>query len=93
MTFIDKDSTLHQAEVEAESLYEAAVRGIRALRADDWSNEGSYWTGCFEIVVKAPEVKHKVFAKELHAFLGRTGGSPREITARQKLKEILDSRE
>lgn len=90
MSFLDRDNTIHQVEVEAESLYEAAVRGIRELRNDHWSNEGSYWTGCFEIVIRAPEVKHRVLAKDLQSFLERTGGIPREITARHKLKEVLN---
>ena len=36
MSFTDVRGIRHTAEVEAESLYEAAVQGIRRLNQDPW---------------------------------------------------------
>ena len=87
--FADREGVHHEVEVQAESLFEAAALALRGFGADDWSAEGVHWTGVLEIVVQPPAVKHKVLLEKFHAFLNGKGGSPRDVTTRQKLNEIM----
>lgn len=84
------DGVIHEVEVSASSVYEAAARAIRAFRDQDWSMEAAYWTGCLEVIAKQPEVNHKVLLKDFEQWLKRHGGTPREISQRQFLQRILD---
>jgi hypothetical protein len=90
VSFTDTDGVNHEVEVQAESVFEAAAIALRGFRDDDWSAEGSHWTGALDIVVQQPAVTHKLLVEKFHAFLKAQGGSPREITRRQKLNRILD---
>jgi hypothetical protein len=38
VSFIDVAGIRHTAEVQAESLYEAAILGVRAFKSDRWIN-------------------------------------------------------
>ena len=76
----------------ANSVYEATARALRAFRDAEWSSEDAYATGYVEIVVKQPDVRHKVLLKNFHSWLSRAGGSPREITEREFVQEILEGR-
>ena len=88
--FADGAGVNHETEVQAESLFEAAALALRGFGADDWSAEGIHWTGVLEVIVQQPAVKHKILLDKFHAFLNGKGGSPREITTRQKLNQIMD---
>ena len=82
----------HAVEVEASTIFEAAVKALQLFRLHEWTAEESDWTGVLRVVAKQPEVEHKVLLKNLKAFLNRKGGSPREIIHREKLSDILEGR-
>jgi hypothetical protein len=77
----------HSVEVQADSLYEAAVRGLKALRDDGWTPHDHHATR-LEIEVREPVVRHSIRLHKLEDWLVR-----REIGkdyARQaQLRELL----
>jgi hypothetical protein len=77
----------HTAQVTADTLYEAVARGIVALKANSWT--GDLIEGSARVTVQDTPVEHSVQLREFQAWLQKTGGAPRDITQRQKLREIL----
>jgi hypothetical protein len=88
-TFRDLDGVTHSTEVDSESLYESVAKALTIFRANDWAGPAAWTTGCVEVAVKEPEVRHKVLLKDFDSWLQRSTGSPREIVLRDKLKRIL----
>jgi hypothetical protein len=82
----------HSVEVQAGSVYEATCLALVTFRQHDWSAEGSDWTGVLTVKVKQPDIKHKLRLEKFRDFLQAKSGSPREITQRQKLNEILNGK-
>jgi len=79
------------AKVSAESLYEAVALGLRAIRLYSWVNDiGQNFT--IRVLARDTPVEHTVEFREFHKWLERPGRSPREITARARVREILDVR-
>ena len=78
----------HAVEVTAQTLYEAAARGLRIFRENDWvSNvEQSGLT----IRVKQPEVEHHVRIREFESWLMAAGKSPAEQALKSDLRNLLN---
>src|SRR5438552_25525 len=92
VTFVGPDEVHHQTEVQAESLYEAAALALRQFRDDQWSAEPSHFTGLLKLVIKQPEVEHRVLLEKFYTFIEQNGGTLRQQTLREKVKKILDGR-
>lgn len=70
----------------AESLYEAAVLGMKALRVPNWRSIPNL---TIDVTVKAPETTHTIKTSALSAWLSRAGKSPREQVLKRRLLELL----
>jgi hypothetical protein len=57
----------HTVEVSANSLYEAVARGLATLKDGDWSGDIGHGQTAITIVVKQPEVEHKVRMRDFEA--------------------------
>ncbi len=55
--------SLIQVEVSGSTVFEAAVRALRAFRNQDWRADAAYWTDVANIILKQPEVSHRVLVK------------------------------
>jgi hypothetical protein len=75
----------HSVEVTAETLYEAAVLGIKAMNVP----RGRLHLLSFDVAVKAPEVWHSISGAKLGAWLAFPGKNPKEQALKSKLEEIL----
>ena len=84
-----KSEGIFSVEVTGESKYEVAVKAWKAFRQECWSAEAIASTGYLELTIKAPEVKYKIFLKDLQAWIRQSGGSPREVALRAELKALL----
>ena len=69
----------------AETLYEAAVLGVTALRAAGWTDAQNL---TIEVTVKAPERAHSIKSGVRAAWLSRSGKSPREQALKSRILEI-----
>ena len=75
-------------EVEAESLFEAAILAVRAVRTAEWiTNVGPAMP--LEVEVRAPATKHTITMIQVQRWLNRSVNSPNEMVKKAKLKELL----
>ena len=86
VSYQNGDGIRHSVEVTAETLYEAAVLGMTALRAGGWINAPNL---TIEVTVKAPETTHSLSNAVLAAWLSRAGKSPREQALKSRLLELM----
>jgi hypothetical protein len=73
VTIQDMDGVSHTVEVTAATLYEAVAQGLNVVRAS----------------VADIRVEHEVRLMDFTKWLDRTGGSPREVSDRHKIRSIL----
>lgn len=89
VTIRDMQGVDHVVHVTASGLYEAIALGLASLQGQDWV--GGIASGLNEIrvsVVNVP-VEHTVKMHEFNTWLGRRGRTPKEITDRYRVREIL----
>ncbi len=91
VSFTDMRGIKHSAEVEAESLYEAAVQGIRRLNQDPWMERIGPGTK-LEVEVREPAVKHALSVEQVERWLAGATKNPTEATKKAKLKLLLVQR-
>jgi hypothetical protein len=91
VSFTDIRGIRHTAEVEAESLYEAAVQGIRRLNQDPWIERIGPATK-LEIEVREPAAKHSLTVEQVERWLAGATPNPTEATKKKKLKLLLIQR-
>lgn len=91
VSFTDIRGIRHTAEVEAESLYEAAVQGIRRLNQDPWLERIGPGTK-LEIEIREPSAKHSITVEQVQRWLAGTTKNPTEATKKAKLKLLLVQR-
>jgi hypothetical protein len=94
VTVQDLDGVAHTVEVTASSLYEAVAQGLAALRGREWVEGLSLLGGPAEkrtvkVSVTDVRVEHEVKLGDFTKWLETRGRSPREVTQRQKVREIL----
>lgn len=78
----------HVAEVTAASLYEAGALALQQFRRSDWSREASLDAGTLRVEVREATF-YNVKVAELEAWLKRTGGAPRDVSIRERLRTML----
>ena len=91
VSFTDIRGIKHTADVEAESLYEAAVQGIRRLNQDPWIERIGPGTR-LEIEVREPALKHALSVEQVERWLAGATKNPTEATKKAKLKLLLVQR-
>ena len=77
----------HSVDLEAETLYEAAVMAITRFRKDIWGE--AIGTGTVvEVEVREPAARHSLTLQQVERWLA-TPGSPYEASKKAKLKMML----
>ncbi|SRR5579883_1534685 len=88
VSFRDGQGVEHVIEVTAESLYEAGALALQQFRRADWSREASLDAATLRVEV-CESTFYNVKVAELEAWLKRTGGAPRDVAARHRVKQRL----
>jgi hypothetical protein len=78
-------------DVEAESLYEAAVPAVRRFRQDHWTEQVGRAT-VLDVEVREPSTKHSISLQHVERWLAGATSNPNEATKKAKLKMILVQR-
>lgn len=91
VSFTDVRGIRHSADVEAESLYEAAVQGIRRLNQDPWIERIGPGTK-LEVEVREPSTTHVLSVEQVERWLAGATANPTEATKKKKLKLLLVQR-
>ena len=88
VSFEDSEGIRHTAEVTAETLYEAAALGIRAISLQ--SAEEPRLRTLIAVEVKAPAVRHEMTFQALKEWMDKRSGTPKEMAQRWRLKSLLE---
>lgn len=88
VSFTDLDGIRHSVELEAESLYEAAVLGLKALKKSDWVDAVAPGTR-LEIQVLEPAAVHMLMVAQLTRWLDGGARTPAEALKKKELKALL----
>ena len=87
VSFSDHAGVRHTAQVTAETLYEAAVLGLKAI-SEEWAEEPGAVTP-IEIQVQLPAVKHELRMRHIRQWLDSNCTSPKEKALKERLKGLL----
>jgi hypothetical protein len=88
VSVVDSRGIRHSAEVQAESVFEAAALGLKILRADGWFEPIGPSTRV-DVEVREPVTKHQVTMMQLQRWLDGATKSPNELVKKERLKELL----
>jgi hypothetical protein len=89
VTIEDMDGVSHTVEVTAATLYEAVAQGLAAIRGNEWVAGIAQGLNVVRISVADVRVEHEVKLMDFTKWLERTGGSPREMSDRHRIRAIL----
>ena len=89
VTIQDLEGVTHTVEVTAETLYEAVALGMAAIRTDEWVTGIAQGLNPVKVRVTNVAVEHEVRLMDFTQWLDRTGGSPREMSDRKRIRSIL----
>jgi hypothetical protein len=78
----------HSVDLDAESVYDAAIRGLTLLRRDGWVDSVSSATA-LEVQVREPATRHSVSVQQLRRWCDAIAASPAETIRKAKLKQLL----
>src|SRR5215216_6726151 len=86
VSFADVRGIRHTVEVQAESLFEAAILGVRTFRGDPWIEQVGPAT-VLDIEVREPAAKHAIAIMQVERWLEGASTSPNEGVKKAKLKD------
>jgi hypothetical protein len=89
VTITDLEGISHTVQVTASTLYEAVALGLAALRGHEWVAGIPNAVAPVRVSVTSIPVEHCVKIGDFTRWLERKGGSPREITDRDRIRAIL----
>ena len=89
VTIQDMDGVSHTVEVTAATLYEAVAQGLAAIRGNEWVAGIAQGINAVKVSVADVRVEHEVKLMDFTKWVDRTGGSPREISDRRRIRSIL----
>jgi hypothetical protein len=78
-------------DVEAESVYEAVVRGVCRLSTDPWVEKIGPGT-VLDVEVREPATKHSISLEQVERWLASVNKSPQDASKKAKLKMMLVQR-
>ena len=90
VTIKDIDGVSHSVEIMAATLYEAVAQGLAAFRRNEWVAGIAQGMNVVKVSVGDVRVEHEVKLMDFTKWLERTGGSPREVSDRHKIRSILN---
>lgn len=88
VSFVDARGMRHVVDVEAESLYEAAVLGVRRFRKDPWIEPIGTAT-VLDVDVREPSTRHAISLNQVERWLAGATTNPNEASKKAKLKMLL----
>src|ERR1700676_3749527 len=89
LTITDMEGPSHTVEVTAATLYEAVALGLAALRGHEWVTGIPEGLNPVKVRVTNIPVEHEVKLQDFRSWLNRHGKSPREVTERNRIRDIL----
>jgi hypothetical protein len=91
VSYVDHQKIRHAAEVQAESLYEAAVLAVKVFRQDSWLEKFGPAT-VLDVEIREPSTKHAISLQQVERWLAGATLNPNEASRKAKLKMMLAQR-
>jgi hypothetical protein len=88
VSYKDHRGVRHGVEVQAETLFEAAVMAIAHLKADPWLEKIGPAT-VLDIEVREPGTKHALSMQQITRWLDGATTNPNEANRKARLKMML----
>jgi hypothetical protein len=85
VSYLDTSGIRHTVEVEAQSLYEAAVLAIKVFRQHDCEPREA---NRLEIEVRS-SVVHTITIRKIHEWLNGGAKTPKEAVTKDRLRSLL----
>ena len=89
VTIVDTGGIRHSIEVTADSVFDAAARGLAALDESAWTTRPGPATRV-EIEVRAPIVTHTVTVQQIARWAQGTASSPDERLRKDRVRQLLE---
>jgi hypothetical protein len=89
VTIQDLEGVSHTVEVTAATLYEAVAQGLAAIRGNEWVAGIAEGSNLIKVSVADVRVEHAVKLGDFTKWLERSGGSPHDVSQRQRIRSIL----
>jgi hypothetical protein len=89
VTITDLEKVSHTVEVTATTLYEAVALGLAALRGSDWVAGILEGLAAVRVSVVSIPIEHVVKIQDFTNWVERKGGSPKEVSSRDRIRAIL----
>lgn len=89
VTIQDIKGVEHTVTVTASTLYEAVALGLVSFREEEWVSELAEAYNTVRVTAVPVPVEHTVKLKDFTQWVDRHGGSPRDISRRSDVREIL----
>ena len=88
VTLVDLRGIRHIAEVQADSLFEAAVLALKAFNSSGWA-DGVGPATRLEVEVRLPTMRHVVSIGQIQRWTESATVSPAERLKRDRLRALL----
>ena len=85
VSYLDTQGVRHTVEVQADSLYEAAVLALQTFKHHD-CEPGAL--SSLEVEVRS-SVTHTITVKKIHSWLNGGARTPKEAVMKERLRELL----
>ena len=89
VTITDLEGVSHAVEVTATTLYEAVSLGLVALRESDWVAGIPEGLAAVRVSVTSIPIEHTVKMRDFTNWVERKGGSPKDVSNRDRIRAIL----
>jgi hypothetical protein len=89
VTIRDLEGVSHTVDVTAATLYEAVAMGLAALRGNQWVAGVADGLNVVRVSVADVRVEHEIKLQDFTKWLEKAGGSPREVSDRNRIRSIL----
>src|SRR6185369_2743819 len=88
VSYKDHRGIRHTAEVQAESLYEAACMAVKIFKEDPWLERIGPAT-VLDVEVREPGTKHAISLRQVEQWLDGVTKSPSDASKKARLKMML----
>jgi len=85
VSYVDAEGLRHSVEVEAETLYEAAVLAVRTFK-QHYSEPGEL--SKIDVEIRSV-ITHTVTLKKIHSWLQDGAKSPKEAVTKERLRSLI----
>ena len=88
---VDDHGVEHSVRVRAESVYEAALKGLNKLARIGWESDGSQVGWVVVEIYEEPTV-HRVHVGNMLGWIKSRGRTPRDEIRKSKLRMLMEKR-